>query len=263
MDPLSALSISAAVVQFSDFGYRLLKSAHEIYESSSGQPTRDVEISVISNDLRRIAGDVKARLEVGDGGTTHDVFLRLCRECDNVSDELQRIFSKLKAQGSSKISLAVDSWRVALRRVASDAEVEGLVGRLGQIRQQMMAALLSLLLGEASKTGLELQQFAKQQATMAATLDRIDHATKKFSADMVGLIDTWSSTVESEMPAMARYVLSDRWKASQHLEELSMDTMDLREKYGDKLDTVFGCLFFDSMGKRETSIPKKHVSTYE
>jgi len=63
MDPFSVLSIAAAVVQFTEFGYKLLKSTHEIYKSSSSSSsgqTQDQSINLLTvlGDLRNLIRDV-------------------------------------------------------------------------------------------------------------------------------------------------------------------------------------------------------------
>ena len=51
MEPISALSVAAAVVQFVDFGKHLLSDACEIYRSPSGETTKMVDASTILKDL--------------------------------------------------------------------------------------------------------------------------------------------------------------------------------------------------------------------
>jgi hypothetical protein len=104
-------------VQFADFGYRLLRGAHEIYTSPTGQRTKHVDLSVVFTNLSRITTEVKLQLSVIDGlGATQldqttsslpstDVFLRLAREYEDTSKALHAIFSKLSDQEGKKVSL--------------------------------------------------------------------------------------------------------------------------------------------------------------
>jgi hypothetical protein len=112
MDPLSVLSVAAAVVQFADFGFRLVKSVHDLYKSSSGQKAEHIELSVVSQDLSRLAASVEAKFEENTGPSAQ-VFLSLCRECASTNDELQEILSKLEARGLPKSSWLriVGGWR--------------------------------------------------------------------------------------------------------------------------------------------------------
>lgn len=150
MDPLSALSISAVVVQFADFGYRLLKGAHEIYTSPTGQSANEIQLSAVFDDLSRISSEVKTKLtameeQVALSSSSVEVFLSLARQCEEAGKSLQAIFSKFDRQGS-KIKLAGRSWAAVLKEFAADTEIKQLQVRLHNIREQMMIALLSLLL---------------------------------------------------------------------------------------------------------------------
>ncbi|KAK3375813.1 hypothetical protein B0T24DRAFT_617096 [Lasiosphaeria ovina] len=275
MDPLTALSVAAAVVQFADFGCRLLRRAYEIYESPKNQSAKNIELSTVSRDLAHLVQDVE--LKLGENGNEtenrngqgqaqsqeeqypNEAFMRLCRECRETNGQLQAIIGKLQARGTNRLSLAASSWMVALRQVAAAGDLDRLTERLNQIRQQIMVALLSQLLGEARRSGLDLRQFAHQQASMIATLDRIDQNTKQLSTDVVGLVDMSSSRHRTEANDMVNYVMSDSWDADEYSAPARVD------KYRDRalLDRVFQALFFTTMGHREASIPKKYAETFE
>ena len=104
-----------------------------------------------------------------------------------------------------------------------------------------------------------MRQFARQQADIIATLDRIDNATKQFTTDVVGLIDKLPVDDQSETDRMVRYVLSDKWNASEYAKRAVLD-----ESQDDgKLTKLCQSLYFDSISHRETSIPKRHAATFE
>ncbi|EHK40223.1 hypothetical protein TRIATDRAFT_41622, partial [Trichoderma atroviride IMI 206040] len=258
MDAVSALGVAAAVVQFADFGYRLIKRAHELYKSPTGQYLEHIELSVVSQDLLRLADDIGAKLGENKGSAA-EIYVRLHGECMSTNDELQSILSKLEAKGSTKIKLAADIIRAMFREVAAASDIEKLANRLGEIRQQMNVAMLYMLLDEARENGVELRQFARQQANMIATLDRIDSTTKQFSTDIIGLIDKWPISNQAETDKMVRYVLSDKWNASKYAKQTVFD-----EKQDDgKVNKVCQSLYFESISHRETSIPKRHKATFE
>lgn len=62
MDPLSGLAVGAAVIQFVDFGTRLLKGTHGVYNSTSGQSAELIELSTISTDLTQLLQDAESKL---------------------------------------------------------------------------------------------------------------------------------------------------------------------------------------------------------
>ncbi|KAK4234592.1 hypothetical protein C8A03DRAFT_37625 [Achaetomium macrosporum] len=244
MEPLSALSVAAAVVQFADFGCQLVKSAHELYNSQPSQKSECIEFSIVSRELSRLAASVGTKL--GDNiGRSAEVFVYIWRACASTIDELQGMLSKLKALGSIKVSLAADSWKVALRQVTAAGDIERLASRLAQIREWMNSALLYLLLSVFLPN--ILREFAKQQAEMIATLDSIDNTTKQFSTDVMGLIDKWPVNNQSETDEMVRYALSHKRRAREYANKALVD----RNQDGDKLDKLCQSLYFDSMSYRE------------
>ena len=145
MDPLSALSIAAAVVQFADFGVRLVKNAVELYQAPSGQKRHHLDLAIVSQDLLGFVGSLESKIK-DRRNVAGEVFLRLAGECASINNELQAILEKLRARGTTKIALAVDSWVVALKQVGYTGDVDVLARRMGEVRQQMNVALLYLLL---------------------------------------------------------------------------------------------------------------------
>ncbi|KAL5088952.1 hypothetical protein Trisim1_006098 [Trichoderma cf. simile WF8] len=251
MDPANAVGIAAAVVQFADFGFRLVKSAHELSKSPSGQAPEYINLSEVSDDLSRLADAIGAKIN-NIQGPAGDVFLRLRDRCKSTNDDLQSILNRLKAQGTTKIELAADGLRVAFRQVAAAGEIERLANLLNQIRQEMNMAMLYMLLDEAGKAGVELRRFARQQADMIATLDRIDSASKQFSSSMIGFIDQWPDET-------VRYVLSDKWDGRKYAEKTV-----LREVQDDEhLEKIRQSLYFELISHREANIPKRHKVTFE
>ncbi|KAK4080937.1 hypothetical protein Trihar35433_2042 [Trichoderma harzianum] len=247
MDPVNAVGIAAAVVQFADFGFRLVKNAHGLYKSPSGQAPEYINLSEVSEDLLRLADAIGAKIN-NIQGPAGDVFLRLRDKCKSTNDELQSILNRLKVQGTTKIELAADGLRVAFRQVAAAGEIERLANLLNQIRQEMNMAMID----EAGKAGVELRRFARQQADIIATLDRIDSASKQFSSSMIGFIDQWPDET-------VRYVLSDKWDGRKYAGRTV-----LREVQDDEhLEKVRQSLYFELISHREANIPKRHRVTFE
>ena len=57
MDPLAALSLAGNIIQFVDFGGRLLGGAGEIYRSADGSLKVHDELELVATDLReQVAG---------------------------------------------------------------------------------------------------------------------------------------------------------------------------------------------------------------
>lgn len=164
MDPLSALGVAAAVVQFVDFGQRLLSETWHIYRDATGQDIELRELSTVSRDLTQVAQAVRdaiAQQEASQSVSQHaDTWLLdVCHECDIISREIENIIpqidpsfkiqlesgnrtgfvSFLKKDDDGKFSIG-DAFRKALKSLWKGREVEDLKTRLNKIHQQMMTA---------------------------------------------------------------------------------------------------------------------------
>ncbi|RYP06373.1 hypothetical protein DL765_009520 [Monosporascus sp. GIB2] len=278
MEPVSALGIAAAVVQFADFGYRVVKGTYDAYKSSSSRAVGNIKPTTASHDLSQLLQNAEAKLEnrwpgqgtpsspTNDAGSPEDIFRRLCCECREIKSALDEIFAKLVPRGRSRATMAASSLAVELKRVSRAGEVGRLAERLNRVRQQTMAAILVLLLGEAKESGVDIRQFAQQQVDIMDKLDRIDEVTRNFSEDVVNFIGARPSRRDpSGVSKMVRYVLSDRWNAKDYLDRTqSVQHIAMKESvYVANVRKVLQSLFFSSMGHREGQIPQQYAKTFE
>ena len=61
MEPLSALAIASAVVQFVDFGAKVFSKSVDFYNSTEGSLPTNVELSSIVEDLSLISAGLASR----------------------------------------------------------------------------------------------------------------------------------------------------------------------------------------------------------
>ena len=52
LDPFSAISLASSIVQFVDFGKRLVSEGRELYESADGALAKHVELEAIIKDIK-------------------------------------------------------------------------------------------------------------------------------------------------------------------------------------------------------------------
>ncbi|KAI1423282.1 hypothetical protein F5Y12DRAFT_798597 [Xylaria sp. FL1777] len=274
MDPLSALGVAAAAVQFLDFGCRVLADTRKIYKSSTGSSTQSVELWTVSRDLVTLTTEVEAKLgaakwETENAGASEQVFVRLCDECRDISRELQDMISKVQAKGITKLKLAMASFVQALNGMHSPAKIEQLKERLNQARQQMMMAVLVFLWGHAQRSGINTIQFAEQQAALMATVQRIDETTRNFGANIVNLIQGQTGESQREAHAMVHYVLdsdgldsewaADDYKRLPALDPVNVSAESRNRKFATK---IVDSLLFKTIDHREEAIPKAYGDTF-
>lgn len=154
MEPLSILSVAAAVVQFIDFASGIITDTKEAYGSSIGQTKNDIELANIARDfasLNYILSSRVAKLMQDDGSEnaalefekdTIAILLRLCRESEAINTEIQATLTILRIEGTTKIKLATESFVVSLRRVWSADKIQNLHDRLDENRKQVTMAML-------------------------------------------------------------------------------------------------------------------------
>ena len=152
MEPLTALAVATSVVQFADFGVRLLNEAAQVYQSADGQTSQSVHLATIARDLNELSSDVEAKSTalIRSGrhlNPTEQILLRLCRECRGICAQLDEALGRLRTgkKSSGGLNFAMESFAVALRSVWERERILGLRGKLSDVRQQMMMASLAVL----------------------------------------------------------------------------------------------------------------------
>src|ERR1700683_780713 len=106
MDPLSALSVAAAVIQFVDYGAGIVSKGTQLYKSVDGALGENIELETASIRLQRLSSGVQgslsqARQDSTQGSPTQvDQDLEtICKECVTVSQELVDKLETLKLAG--------------------------------------------------------------------------------------------------------------------------------------------------------------------
>jgi hypothetical protein len=194
MEPLSALGIAAAGVQFVDFATRLLSDAVKTYKSASGQTERVSILASITNDLTSLATRVEEQAvglpERAPLGSPDSILLQACQQCRTISQELSSILQTLSARQSSKSGTrsARQSLTAAIRGIASEGKIKDLSEKLQTIQQQMQMAALMSLWRRAQEDGQTLSQAARQQLDLMETLGRIDATTKSTATYLQDLV---------------------------------------------------------------------------
>ena len=146
MDPMSVLAVTAAALQFLDFGAKILTNAIEIHKSAQGRPSTYLEVSEITSELAKMAAEVDTRSTkitcTSDASETEQIFLRSCIECKAIGAELHSLLSSLQREGTTRLERAKLSISAALKSISTGRRVDQLTERLGGIRQQLMMAMM-------------------------------------------------------------------------------------------------------------------------
>lgn len=123
MDPLSALGLAAAVVQFVDFGFRLVNDARQRYKSvSSGRILELVHLSTIAADLGQLSTNIRdesSRLGRPVGfktGSSENVLREICQQCIDINAEMEKVIKLWESTQSETSKEAVFAFGFMGRR---------------------------------------------------------------------------------------------------------------------------------------------------
>lgn len=173
MDPVSALGVAAAVVQFVDFGVRLISSTGQLYRSASGHTEEEVYLTTIASDLSQLARCVRSEatslsdIKTDGIGGPYSTLRIICEECEEAAQQLDAAIRKVRKEDSvapftfgktdSQFSYShknlsnrgnlrkfVNTFPDAIRYVTS-FDAERWRKRLSDLRTRMKTAMLGVL----------------------------------------------------------------------------------------------------------------------
>lgn len=140
LDPLTALSVAATVVQFVDFGSKLVSKGKEFYKSPDGVLLENAELEDASGRLQGLSRSLEESLYQFVGPLTErDQRLELVvKSCRSIAAELDSRLQKLKlAVPTGKRHSKRKSFRQALKSVWSKEEVMECAERLRELRSEL------------------------------------------------------------------------------------------------------------------------------
>ena len=195
MDPLTAISLASAIVQFIDFSTSLVGGVREVYSSATGATEENRSLAAVVAEMQQLASKMSAP-RAGQLTGDERALWRLAAECQIVSDQLLDLLERVRAKDpSSKIRAAL----AALRSKLHEREMLELQRRLDGCRSQLQLQLSFL---SSSETKVRLDAMAKSAADDSARLGTIQAhveelrqgvAIASFSAEaqdqMRGLLD--------------------------------------------------------------------------
>ena len=162
MDPLSALSLAGNVIQFIDFGIRLLSSAGELYELSAGSLAVNDELEFVTTDLRALVKKLRTSLPESDSkdmsygiytsdrghDSSSDSLGSICDQAASVADELVEKLESLKIKGDEQKGQKrpklrhLQSLKAAVKSLWSQKDISALLERLNRLRQALGTRVL-------------------------------------------------------------------------------------------------------------------------
>jgi hypothetical protein len=144
MDPLSALSVAAAVVQFIDVGGKLVDTYFEVRSTAKGQPTQVVSLAASAASLSSAASTAKEKVErLGSTYPRHaESLLRLTAEIASVEEKVKAGMERLTVKPKKYLPTFASSAAVAVKTVWSQGELDLWKGQLDGLHDQVIMIVL-------------------------------------------------------------------------------------------------------------------------
>lgn len=144
MEPLSAFGLVVNIVQLIDFSAKLVRGAHELHQSASGQTVELLELDRVASSLSQLCDNVPA---IGSGqqqirtGPMSSELSDIATKTKQVATELIAAIQRLKLKDGPKRRWR--SFRQALATIWHRDQIEKLQGRLQELRSQLHANMTS------------------------------------------------------------------------------------------------------------------------
>lgn len=140
MDPVSAIGLVAAVLQFADFGAQIVLKAREISQSSTSRTALETELLISVDDLDRLSQGAKQVLQDTQQLKTNTDLLQIFREIETFHAEFSGLLQVLEDRDKERNAL-----RAAVSAYRNEDHVAKAKARLSLIRTRILSyALVSL-----------------------------------------------------------------------------------------------------------------------
>lgn len=146
LDPMSALSVAAAIVQFVDFGSGILVDGYRSYRSAEGTAQESIDIEDAAVELGELCERLwqAPPLTAGSPSKGEVALSRLAQDCQRVAKDLTDMLDGLKVTSTGPWR-TWEAARQAARRAWRLDKIEKMQKRLETIRSQINTQLLDLL----------------------------------------------------------------------------------------------------------------------
>ncbi len=133
---VEAVGLASSILTFLDVGYKVIRSAHEIYSSTTGATEENTHILSIVTDLE----GVSVNLETHHLVKNDPDLVKLSKDCQALSKDLLKLLESLKPKSDSKLHSVKAAWSV----MRSRKDVQSIEKRLGEYREQITLHLLAI-----------------------------------------------------------------------------------------------------------------------
>ncbi|KAI1149567.1 hypothetical protein F4825DRAFT_48100 [Nemania diffusa] len=269
MDPWSALSCAAAVLQFVDFSAKLVGSAYEIYSSSSDALQENIEVEKVTTHLQQLSERVEASLVYQDhDNVSQDVkaIVDLAHRIQTLGKELVQILSSLKIDRTARFP-SWEAFQKAFRASFKAEQTRALQSRLDTLRSELALHLTFMIMNKQSflfKSVTELQHTCQlMRIANAEHISNLHHdLAKRIRREGLELRSVLEASRPSSVPAqpVAPPTQDQITKYSKTISNLSLLVTETATT--SKLTRILESLRFEEMPHRHWQIRDNYTDTY-
>lgn len=143
LDPVSAVGVAAAAVQFVDFSTKLLSVGRELHGSAKGQTAELFQLNQVYAHFKKISTNLAQSAQPPTATQEEQDLHRLAglcqQECDVFLAKIEKVVGKSGSQRTFK------TFRDALKIVLSQKAIDGLEKRLERYQRELAFALINQL----------------------------------------------------------------------------------------------------------------------
>lgn len=144
MDPLTAASLAANVVQFIDFTSKLISQGYEIYKSATGATQENTDIEQLTTNLQAHLKELRSPGQITVQTYEEQSIEAIASRCDGMGQVILQDLAKLKVDGKTKYK-RLSSISKALQGLWGRKELQDKVKRLEQFRNQLQFIITNSL----------------------------------------------------------------------------------------------------------------------
>ena len=146
LDPISALSLSAAILQFVDFGSKIIVTTYKTYRSVNGTTQENVDLAELTTTLHDFQTRLAAPRAPSRGNDIDQKALEeLAAKCRDIAADLLKLLNGLKVKVTDKgLRRTLNSLRQGYRSSLKKGQVARYEKLLGDITVRVNSHLLAM-----------------------------------------------------------------------------------------------------------------------
>jgi hypothetical protein len=144
MEPLSALAVACAVVQFVEFGSKLVGTGLKVYKSTDGAPEEVVEIGALAAHAEQLSKKLASSRQTHllNTGAQDEAKLReLASRSEKLANEIVAILSKIRGEPHKTWSAV----RTSVQLKWNEGNIKILQARLDAVKSEISLQLLCMM----------------------------------------------------------------------------------------------------------------------